>query len=111
MNYYIFIAKNQTLSSIYLKTDMLMPVNPIGKFTYYDEAGFPVVVDHDDYWKATQIDEKDYLAAVLKDFEQLSMFDAYSYQTKEHVIKCECGVDITGSGKHSTYCPKYREHE
>lgn len=101
MKYYIFNPKEIFLDSIYLMTDMNIDLNPKG-ITYYSDVENATVlkVNHDLYWAPIEISKEDYYNNRKPRFAYV-----------EKVIKCECGLDITGvGGMHSTWCPKFENN-
>jgi hypothetical protein len=103
MYYYVFTGR-MTLNSVYLKTKDKIdnaPLIGVGIACYVNDTGLSVFIDHDLYYAATEITEEVYiLGSIAKEMD-------YILKKKD----CECGVDKTGCGRHSDYCPKYNGDE
>ena len=46
---------------------------------------------------------------VDRELQQIAFDDLTNdHQSPKEIIKCQCGIDVTGGGKHSDYCDKYQ---
>lgn len=80
------------------------PFNPVGQITAVDYMNSKFTIEWDDPSLIPPKDVYQFDDILKGHFEVIHKTTNINFMS---VMKCECGVDTLGYGKHSDYCPKW----